>query len=498
MRNVDTFAKIRGRSCAYLLAVLFLFTGGAPARGEALASDFSSLAWTDAFAQLHGRLSKEYAFTDWKGIDWQALGDTYGPRVEAAQAAGDFEAFYLALRSYIHEIPDGRVRISNVAEIDDRYIGGGFGFAAALLDDHRVVAAWVGEASPAWEAGLRAGDELLTINGAPVQSALEAVSTIFDGNSATLEDLRNKRAQYLARAPVGAPIALTYRRSAGDPPAFAALTAYDDGKLSLKKTYPAAVVSDTIRDLILGLDTPGPIPEAMVEWKLLSADIGYIRIWGEVDADLQGAGTCPSTLSLLRQAVQSIGDRGCSGLILDLRNNIGGEDAMAAAMLGSFYAEKTFYEYQNVYDPPTGVRAIQAAGAGAESPALWIEPAEAVYAGRVIALINPKCVSSGEGVAMGIRNLPNGETLGFFGTHGSFGLCGPEAALPGGLVVHWPSGQSLDANERIQLDSRDGVGGVEPTIRIPMTLENAFRIAEGEDVELEEAIRLLNRPAAVQ
>jgi S1-C subfamily serine protease len=75
--------------------------------------------------------------------------------------------------------------VGNLPEIDDKYIGGGFGFSLAALDGGSVIAAWVDEGSPAHEAGLRAGDELLTWNGEPVGSALEAVSPIFDGNAAT-------------------------------------------------------------------------------------------------------------------------------------------------------------------------------------------------------------------------------------------------------------------------------------------------------------------------
>ena len=116
---------------------------------------------------------------------------------------------------------------------------------------------------------------------------------------------------------------------------------------------------------------------------------------------------------------------------------------------------------------------------------LYIEP--------VIALINPKCVSSGEGLAMGIRNLPNGETLGYYGTNGSFGMAGARILVPGDLVVRCPFGQSLDENAEVQLDSRDGIGGVSPTIRIAMTAESAIRIADGEDVGLEEAVRILRK-----
>ncbi|MDD2422008.1 MAG: S41 family peptidase, partial [Heliobacteriaceae bacterium] len=251
------------------------------------------------------------------------------------------------------------------------------------------------------------------------------------------------------------------------------------------------VVSDKLRDAILDVENPNPMPGAMVEKKTLNGNISYIKIWGEIDADLQQTGKAPSTLELLRSAVKESIEEKSTGLILDLRNNLGGLDAMGADILGSFYSEKTFYEYASCYNSATGERKIEPANPKTGEPALDIRPAQPCYTGRIIALINTKCVSTGEGIAMGIRNLPNGETLGFFGTNGSFGLSGAEAVMPGGLIVKWPSGQSLDVNKNIQLDSRDGIGGVSPSIRIPMSAQNAIRVANGEDVELEEAIRIL-------
>ena len=70
---------------------------------------------------------------------------------------------------------------------------------------------------------------------------------------------------------------------------------------------------------------------------------------------------------------------------------------MSAAVLGSFYTEKTLYEYQNVYDRSTGKRALQQVNG---EDALYIEPTEEYFGGTVICLINQKCVSSGEGIAM--------------------------------------------------------------------------------------------------
>lgn len=452
-------------------------------------TDFSASTWMVAFDQLHERFSKEYAFTDWKCIDWDMLGSACRAEIQAAQHQEDFEAYYIALRRYVNAIPDGHVRMTYLPEIDQKHVGGGFGFTPVLLDNGAVIAVWVDEASEAYHAGLRTGDELLTWNGLPIQEAAARISTIFAANAATDEDAALKRMAYLVRAAVGDKVEITFRNDIGET-YLVALTAYDDGMITMKKCYPVSVVSDRLREMILDIQSDRPPLTSMVDFEILDGNVAYIRVWGELDVDLTGSGSAPSTVALFQSAVQSANGAGCKGLILDIRNNVGGLDDMAAALLGSFYTEETFYEYQNDYDYANGTRVIQRAMS--DSDELMIEPAENVFTGRVIALINQKCVSSGEGVALGIRNLPNGDTLGFYGTNGSFGLTGSEALMPGGLTVAWPAGQSLDANRKIQIDSRDGIGGVEPTKRIPMTRERALMVAQGKDVELEEALTILN------
>jgi carboxyl-terminal processing protease len=70
-------------------------------------------------------------------------------------------------------------------------------------------------------------------------------------------------------------------------------------------------------------------------------------------------------------------------------------------------------------------------------------------------------------------------------------VMGPVIEMPGGYLIMYPVGQSLDKDRRIQLDSNGREGGVTPTIRVPMTMENALRSAAGVDVELEYALELL-------
>lgn len=486
-------------SLAILLALLAVFAAGPPALARPAyqapaPEDFGELAWSDAFDRLHAKFAREYAFTGWKHIDWAALYKKTKPRIDEAQAADDFPAYYLALREYVHAIPDGHVRMTTLPDIDTRYIGGGFGFSAALLTDGKIIAGWVDETSAAYAQGLRAGAELLAWNDRPVKDALQDVPTLFGPNSATAEDLANQRVRCLTRAPLNTRVSLTFANY-GEP-ATATVFAYDDQGKSLAKTYPATVVSDGLRDLILSAANPSPPPAAMVEKKILPGGIGYLKIWGEFDADLGDAGKAPSTLGLYRAALAEFNAAGVKGLILDIRNNVGGLDSMVADMLGSFHRDTVLYEYLNFFNAATGsweIVPVDAQENAASDPGLYIKPAAPFFGGPVVALINSKCVSSGEGLAMGVRNLPRGETVGFYGTNGSFGMAGGGAKMPGGVEIHWPFGQSLDNSRQVQLDSHGGVGGVSPTVRTPMTAKNALRAARGEDVELEHAIEIIDK-----
>jgi carboxyl-terminal processing protease len=183
-------------------------------------------------------------------------------------------------------------------------------------------------------------------------------------------------------------------------------------------------------------------------------------------------------------------------LIIDLRGNTGGADTMAAAFLNSFYQSKTFYEYASWYNSKTGefeiIQVDETTDEISRNIGLSIEPASIRFTGDVIALVNHGCISSGEGVAMGIRNLDHGDVVGFRGTNGSFGMVmGPVIKMPGGYMVMYPIGRSLDEDGRIQLDSDGYAGGVTPTITIPMTFENALALGAGNDVELQYVQALL-------
>ena len=92
---------------------------------------------------------------------------------------------------------------------------------------------------------------------------------------------------------------------------------------------------------------------------------------------------------------------------------------------------------------------------------------------------------------MGLSRLPNAKLVGFTGTNGSFGMVGDGVLMPLGQYVSWPFGQSLNKSKTVQIDSRNGVGGVAPDVRVPTTVQTVSRSLRGNDVLLKKAQAML-------
>jgi carboxyl-terminal processing protease len=489
------FQKIMGIVIIVSAAALFAACSGggdtsAPGTpfGPAAPADFSSLPWTEAFAAAHQKFSREYAFSQWKGIDWQGLYAQFLPRVQAAQAAGDATAYYQALHDYLHSIPDGHIMLMSDETADptsvmQRQIGGSFGLAVAELDDGAVIAPAVAAGGLASSAGIVAGAQILKWNGGDTSAAIGAVTpntTVvlkaagYTSPPATAEYYRLQQASLLTRAPVGATVSVVFKNPGG-----------------ASQTVTLTAMDDSMRDLSLFTFTPEwdmTVRLLGVAYRILPEEYGYILVTGE--------GSTQTGMDIIlggfRLAITIFNAAGIPGVVLDLRSNTGGSDAVGCQICNSFYSQPSFYEQTAYYDTRTGQFTLHTWDElnGLWTDALRIEPATPYYGGRVAVLVNPATESSGEGPAMCLARL-GAPVIGFHGTNGSFGMTGGSIAMPGGHTMMYPFGRSLDENGVIQLDSRNGVGGVAPTVRVPKTFANVMSYAGGTDVELQAAVRYL-------
>lgn len=449
--------------------------------------DLSGLTWTQAFDALVTKMSHEYAFTQWKDIRWRHLAEEYRPRIAAAEAAGDESAYLIALREFSHETHDGHVSVrSETGEFENavraELAGGGFGLIVNRVTSGDVVATWVQRGGPAWVAGIRRGAAITTWNGKGIDTALRRTSTAMAPNQPTSTRVQIERLRYLVRAPIGAQRSVRFVNPDGGRRTVR-LTAVDDGQKTLEMTDASSVLARGI-------------PKDMVTSRMLKGNVGYVRVKAEIDLPEGLPGEHTPTLEQFQSAIRSFQKKKVSGLVVDIRANAGGSDQMVADMMSSFYTKKSFYEFQNYIIPATGRFQIWKADDvtgeyTTRGKGIWIKPGGRPYTGPIAVLVDNGCISSCEGVAMGLSRLPNATLIGFYGTNGSFGMVGDGVLMPGGQQVGWPFGQSLDRKKKVQIDSRDLVGGVAPDMRVPITVRSMGRTLRGHDVLLRTALRHL-------
>ncbi|MEI7673470.1 MAG: S41 family peptidase [Deltaproteobacteria bacterium] len=455
-------------------------------------ANLSALRWTDAFKAAHDKFSREYAFGDWKGMDWPGLYNRFLPRITQAEANGDEKAYYLALHEYVCSVPDGHISLTAgttalPATIGKELVGGGFGMAVVELDDWRVIAAATVPYGPASLAGIVVGAEIVTWGGQPVKTAMGRINvnavpfkalTGELGNEspqATLEHYRLEQARLLTRGPVNQAVEVVFKNPGSAIFRTVTLTAVDDAG----QTF--SIVNFAQR----------PSMSETVDYRILPEGYGYVLVRMELDASIPD-GYPTRIFQQFQEAITSFVAAGVPGVIVDLRGNYGGSDQLAANLCGFFYSAPSFYEYQEYYDKRTGTfLRITVDDSPAIVDNLSIQPQTPYFGGPVVALVNPNTKSSGEGIVMGIARLPQGRVIGFHGTNGSFGMVGGGIAMPGGYSMGYPFGRSVDSHGVVQLDSRNGVGGVPPNPRVPKTLENVLSFAAGADVELQYAVKYL-------
>ena len=289
---------------------------------------------------------------------------------------------------------------------------------------------------------------------------------------------RLEQARLLARGPVGASAVVEFRNPGAMTTQTATLGALADGGQSFR----------------LADFAPRPALSDQIDSRILPGGYGYVLVRMEVD--MADPGAYPTAIyEQFKAAIASFVAADVHGVILDLRGNYGGSDELAADVCGFFYSAPAFYEETEYYDKRDGrfIRlTIAESGPDPIVDQLSIEPQAPHYGGPVVVLVNPNTKSSGEGPPYYISQLPQGTVIGFHGTNGSFGMVGGQIALPGGYSIDYPYGRSVDRNGIVQLDSRNGIGGVAPDLRVPMTMANALAFAAGIDVELQYAVEYLH------
>ena len=436
--------------------------------------DYSNLSWSDAFRETCAYMKERYAFTEWRGVDWDALYATYAPKIAQAEENRDSAAYYRTLREFVYAIPDGHVLVLSPDDFGAKHadIGGGYGLAVARLDSGEVIVTYVANGSDAERAGIRFGDEVVSWNGRPVGEAINATSIIWSPvKPSTPEGILLQKQRFLTRAPVGTGAAVGIAGPGDSVPRTVNLTATEDGYDTLART--SIFLGRPVNDVEAGTmaNIQAMISNETVTTRTLPGGIVYIAVYEE----------SYDVYRPFKAAVKDAVAKDAPGIVIDLRFNRGGDDNLGSALAAWFVDRPVLYEYGTTYDPGTG-----------EFPVLWeawTQPRPDRYTGPVAVLVSPYTISTGEGLPKVVVETGRGAIVSWYGTNGAFGIESLGPTLPPGILTAFPAGASLDANGRIQVDSNASqVGGVAPTVRVPLDEGTLARAMAGEDVQLAYAV----------
>ena len=420
--------------------------------GAGALKDYSSMSYSEAFESLFKKASVEYPFTKEKGINWETLYQESKPNFDKANSS---QEFYIALREFVNQIPDGHVNVTLDREVFFANYGGGFGLVLTLLSDQSIIVSDVLPGLPGDNAGIQRGAQILTWDGMPVMEAVKKVTSGFGPYSTDHTRLLGQ-VIFLTRVPPDTKVEVEFKNpdSQEQTVTLQAESEYD----SLFKTIPSFS-----QDVL----------ELPITGNVLESGIGYMRINSFNDDYSLMA-------KLWDRYMQGMIDNDIPGLIIDLRMNSGGSSGLAMDFAGYFFDQEIKLYDTYYYNANSGQ--FEASGYP-----VMIKPAPLYYKGPIAVLVSPDCVSACEGFAYALHQNQRSTMVGNYPTAGAFGEVGlGQYKLPDDFSMQFPTGRSVTPNGEIVIE---GIGII-PDITVPITLES---IQGQVDTVLEAAVQALQK-----
>ena len=433
--------------------------------------DYSDQSYSDAFNSLVDLLIKEYAFTEYKGIDWEAKRTEFLPRFEAAATDEDVREYQRALRDFSWSIPDGHVSGAFVSEDFQQDIAGGLGIAIRETNEGPVIVNFVGEASPAETAGITLGTEIVSIDGVPIADVISS-AVAHSAPFSTDHFKRLQQMRYAVRFPIETEVELTWIVADGE---------------EVTETMKVIGEYDSFSFSSFARGTTGF--EIPVAYELLEADeygendYGYVKIDSFSDNSVL-------TIQLWERMIRTLKRYAVGGLVIDMRQNGGGSGFLADQMAAYFFHEEHVLGNAGFYDEDRGGFYFNPDGEDR-----YYLPAEDLrYDGEVVVIVGPFCLSACEFFTYDMTIDDRADVIGHYPTGGLGGSI-KSIMMPEDEYFTYTIGRAVDADGEIHIEGK----GVPPTVLVPITEEILLADEEEADrVLVDAAVSHLDSLLAVE
>ena len=432
--------------------------------------DYSDQSYPDAFNSLVDLMNNEYAFSEYKGIDWEAKRAEFLPRFEAAADAEDVRAYQRALRDFAWSIPDGHVGGPFISEDFQQAVAGGLGLAIRETDAGQVIVNFVTEGGPAEAAGIAPGTEIVAINGVPIAEVIDN-AVAHSAPFSTEHFKRLQQMRYAVRFPIGTQEAeLTWINADGE-----------------EVTETVEVASEFESFSFSSFNRGRTGFELPVEYKLLESsdygenDYGYVKLYSFSSNSLL-------TVQLWERLLGTMNRYGVTGLVIDMRQNGGGSGFLADQMAAYFFNEPHVLGNTGYYDEDRGGFYFNPDGEDH-----YYLPAEDLrYDGEVTIIVGPNCNSACEFFTYDMTIEDRATIVGHYPTAGLGGSI-KTIQMPDDESFTFTGGRAVDTNGEIHIEGK----GVPPTLQVPVTAETLLTEEDGDPL-LDAAIAHLDAMLAVE
>jgi carboxyl-terminal processing protease len=409
--------------CALLLAACVRTTTPTPPAQNVLSREDRA----EIFEQVWKTIDEEYYDPNFRGVDWRAVGERYRPLAAAAQSDAEF---YGVFELMLAELRDGHTVFiwppSPGARGEERR-----GSVGVKLGDveGRVAVVEVEPGSKAESLGVRAGQLLREVNGRPVEEHIAFLRSKIAGSSTE----RLFRLKLLSALLYGGFLAK---------PRTLGLTDFDGREFTVELP-----------------EEGGRAEPPNLTSRRLDSGAAYVRFrsWTRPVQEEFGR-----ALAALKDA---------PGLVVDLRDNGGGEARVVQEVAGNFFARPAYYGAFRARDG-----ALQK---------YYTVPAPKPYGGRVVVLVDEASASASEGFTAFMQEAGRARVVGRQ-TAGSVLNRGGRREFKGGSQLFFSTRTFLTPRGR-ELEGT----GVTPDLEVPLTLAD---LRAGRDAALAAAESLLKEP----
>lgn len=349
-------------------------------------------------------MREHYCMTKHKGIDWDALYDEYLPQFKEVQKNHDEVENYILWTELCNRMHDGHVAYyadeKVMGKAIEKMYGNDYGLSLITLSDGDTVAVNVQKDSAVYAAGIRNGTIITAWDGKAIEALKpDDIPIVWLPNNPVKENDDFNSAMLVAGMG-GDTVFIGFIDENGE----------EKSVRVAKLGVYAKRLRDTTNILYSGIEASN------MTWHDLNEDTAVLRLTQMMyDSDASRTGNYERMKDELKAGLLEQKEKGIKNLVIDLRNNAGGDPNFIIAVAELLSPEKEFtYAYSSVwdenkknfsYDAGTGKYAVgnKVAYTGEN---MWGD-------GQIILLVNMATISGGDHFTKLMSVLDNVTIMGF-------------------------------------------------------------------------------------